>query len=683
MHELSGSPPRRRLPSRWITRSMTVAVLAFAALMGLGAVPAGAPVWRLDGPGGGLFFDPVFAPSDASRVYVSSYLASFRSDDGGASFERLPTPTVPNSTFLGTLSVDPTDRDHLLAVVCGNHCRRLVRSLDGGLTWDDVLRLDIDLSVAGFAAGTPFVLTEQGMLRSDDGGVTWSPSGPEGLPIGWMSFDRRRPSLAIAVSYSPLTLWRSEDVGRSWERMRTPLRWSDVNSLRFDPVRPGTLYALADRHAVRSTDDGKTWQRMLDSEFFALQVLGDGTVLLSQGFGLLRSTDGGLTFSPAPAPGPRNPEAARPDDGIEWIAASPNPHQALASGGLGLWSTHDSGRSWQPASGLAAHDVKTLRASAGGEPRVYAVAGSAIFAREGVPGGWRKVHRGSRLAGAAPDISPWGLLGFEVDPSDSLHLVAFDSHELLDSGNGGRSWRSFPPAGLQPLGPFDVTGMAMDWSTGAIYAAVLESANLPRDPPALPYPRLAVTRDGGATWERLRPFARRNPRELFLSLAVDPRDTSVLWGKTTQAGLFRSGDRGHTWNLIGRGLPQNPERFREMRTVLAFDPGDPQRMIAAVPGRGVWQSADGGRTFRRLGQGLDTAVVTTLASATDPATGRRHWLAGAEGVFRLDGDRWTAVATFAEPVQLSGAFAFDPLDPAVLYAGTYGRSVLRLSLRER
>ena len=66
-----------------------------------------------------------------------------------------------------------------------------------------------------------------------------------------------------------------------------------------------------------------------------------------------------------------------------------------------------------------------------------------------------------------------------------------------------------------------------------------------------------------------------------------------------------------------------------------------------------------------------------------PPPGTRQWFAGAEGVFRLDGDRWTAVGTFAEPVQFSGAFAFDPINPAVLYAGTIGRSVLRLDLGER
>ena len=43
MHEISGSTSRRPIPSRWITRTVTVAVLAFAAFIGLGAVPAELP----------------------------------------------------------------------------------------------------------------------------------------------------------------------------------------------------------------------------------------------------------------------------------------------------------------------------------------------------------------------------------------------------------------------------------------------------------------------------------------------------------------------------------------------------------------------------------------------------------------------------------------------------------------
>ena len=676
---------RKPIPARWITRIVTVAVLALIATTGLGAAPAGAPAWRPDGPDGGSVPTPVFAPSDPSRVYLNAWTAVFRSDDGGASYEVLPTRLGEN--VLVSLVVDPADRDRLLAIGCDSSCRWVMRSLDAGRTWHPVFRDDATFPViVRFGAGAAFLLTQKGLRRSDDGGATWIPSGLENPYIDGIWFDPRDPEMAIALTNYPVTLWRSADSGRSWAPMRTPQHWFAFRNLLFDPVRPGYLYAIANRHAVRSTDGGATWQTLLISrEVSSAGVLGDGTLLLAPGgpgldrvYGLVRSTDGGQSFTPSRDAGKLGP--ARPNDEINQITPGTDPHRAFASGSLGLWSTVDSGRSWQPVRGLAMHWVQTLRASAGGEPRVYAVTFSALFAREGDSGGWRKVHRGPQLAGAA--LPPRDFLGFEVDPLDSLHLIAFNNRELLDSRNGGRTWRSFSPAGITP-GYIDfVTGMAVDWRTGAIYAAASESVSGSDDP----LPRLAVTRDDGATWERLTPFARRRPSELFLSLAVDPRDPSVLWGSTGKAGIFRSGDQGHSWQHIGRGLPGIPERWQGLlRAAFAFDPGNPQRMIAAIPGRGIWQSTDGGQSFHRLGRGLEAAVVPALASAVDPLTGERFWLAGvrSQGIFRLDSDLWTAVGVFAEPDQFSGTFVFDPVDPAVLYAGTFGRSVLRLDLREQ
>lgn len=666
----------------------SICILAcYAILAGL-ADPARAAAWRVDGPEGGSVTSLSYAPSNPLRVYTSNFDGVFRSDDGGASFEQVST--VPHTTVgIVGLVVDPADQDRLLATGCPYYCNQVVRSLDGGLTWNVVLD---DPSIGfgvRFGAGAAFVPAFNGLLRSDDGGATWSPSGFEGQSVDLVAFDPSRPRLVIAVPFGS-QLWRSEDSGRSWQRMRTPRDWFEVYDIRFDPVRPGFMYAIANRRAVRSTDGGATWRVMLFSarEAGRVQVLGDGTVLVTPGdptyvkiFGILRSADGGQTFSPDREPG--TPLTARPDDEIGGIIASPSPHRALAAGSLGLWSTDDSGRSWRPAShGIAFHYIPALRASAGGEPRVYAGADFGIFAREGAPGRWRKTNRGPRLAGA--QLGPGALLGFEVDPADSLHLIGFNTRELLDSRDGGRTWRSFSPVGLDPPCVGFVTGLTVDWSSGTVYAGALECSRGPGEPSP---PRLGMTRDGGATWERLSSFVRTWQVANFLALAVDSRDPSVLWGKTQEAGLFRSGDRGHTWQPLGHGLPAIPARLQywDLRAAFAFDPSNPQRMIAAVPGRGVWHSVNGGRSFRRLGQGLETSVVTTILSAVDPESGARRWFAGvqAEGVFRLDGDRWNAVGTFADPSQFTGTFVFDPVDPAVLYAGTYGRSALRLDLGER
>ncbi|HXU31411.1 MAG TPA: hypothetical protein VN851_12605 [Thermoanaerobaculia bacterium] len=658
--------------------ALAVALIALGAFAGLAAVPATAPAWRADGPNGGQVSAIAFAPSDPSRVYAVNFFGRFfRSDDGGLSYEAIATV---NPFLQFSLAVDPADRDRLLSVACREFCSAVVLSEDGGASWTEVIR---DQSVNGvqFGGGAAFAQTAAGLLRSDDGGHTWFPAGLDQPVTGQLTFDPRHSSTVIAPAGG--RLWRSDDRGHSWTMLRTPRNWREIHDLSFDPVRPGYLYALVHLRVVRSTDGGATWALALPGDVGFLEVLGDGTLLASplsveddRIFGLLRSTDGGRTWSPSVDPG--SPRTARPADLIfNALAASPSPRVAMAAGLFGLWRTEDSGLSWQPASrGIATHSVRALRASAGGEPRVYASTSTAFFARDERSGIWRKTYRGPIVPGAALRLGPFRDV--QVDPRDSLHLVAYDVLDLLESHDGGRSWRSFRPLGA-PLADYTtVTGFAVDWTSGAIYGTAWEIDSGP-----IWHPRLGVTRDGGRTWERLRPFFPDGPQRSLDAFSVDPRDPSILWAKTAEAGIFRSIDRGHHWQRIGRGLPRSPDSFFGFPAALAFDPSDPRTLLASVPGAGVWRSRDGGLSFRPFGQGLETAQVTDLASATD-STDALRWYAGAahQGIFRLEGDRWKPVGTFSDPHSFEGNFVFDPADPQVLYAGTSGRSVLRLNLQE-
>ncbi|HEV7668345.1 MAG TPA: hypothetical protein VGS22_07465 [Thermoanaerobaculia bacterium] len=663
-------------------RSLAVALIALGAMAGLAAVPATAPAWRADGPNGGPPSSFAFAPSDAQRVYAVNFFGGvFRSDDGGLSFERLE-PSNPFSQY--ALVVDPQDRDRVLSAACNPFCTHVVLSEDAGATWTEVLA-DQSLFGLRFGDGAAFATTAAGLLRSDDGGVNWSPSGLAEL-VDQLAFDPHHSGSILAAVAGGL--WRSADHGHSWTRLRTPRNWRNLTQVSFDPVRPGTLYAIANSHAVRSTDGGATWQLALSSpEVWRLAVLGDGTVLATpiaaeddRVFGLLRSSDGGRTWSPSVDPG--NPRTAHPADWILYgVAASPSPRVALAGGSFGLWRTEDSGTTWQPASrGIASHSVFTLRASAGGEPRVYAAMSTGFFAREERSGVWHKTYRGPIVPGAALRLGPFRDV--QVDPQDSLHLVAFDVLDLLESRDGGRSWRSFRPLDA-PLNDYTtVAGFAVDWTSGAIYGTAWEIGSGPQG--VIWRQRIGVTRDGGRTWERLRPFFSDGPLRNLDAFAVDPHDPSILWAKTAEAGILRSIDRGHHWQRIGRGLPRSPDSYLDFPAPLAFDPGDPRTLLAALPGAGIWRSRDGGLSFRPLGKGLETVQVTDLASAPD-STGALRWFAGVanQGIFRLEGDRWQPVGRFSDSHSFGGNFVFDPVDPQVLYAGTSGRSVLRLDLRER
>ncbi|WP_296663562.1 exo-alpha-sialidase [Paraburkholderia sp.] len=91
-----------------------------------------------------------------------------------------------------------------------------------------------------------------------------------------------------------------------------------------------------------------------------------------------------------------------------------------------------------------------------------------------------------------------------------------------------------------------------------------------------------------------------------------PDKPGVLWAGTIPGGLFRSADRGDTWEL-NRALWDRPER-REwfgggydapgIHSVM-IDPRDSDHVTIGVSCGGVWQSTDGGATWRVSAEGME------------------------------------------------------------------------------
>ncbi|MDB5932866.1 MAG: sialidase [Massilia sp.] len=92
---------------------------------------------------------------------------------------------------------------------------------------------------------------------------------------------------------------------------------------------------------------------------------------------------------------------------------------------------------------------------------------------------------------------------------------------------------------------------------------------------------------------------------LVWSMAAGGLDQpGVLWAGTLPGGLFRSGDRGDSWQLV-RSLwdaPQRAEWFGGGYDVpgihsICVDPRDSSRVLVGVSCGGVWQSQDGGASW--------------------------------------------------------------------------------------
>lgn len=189
-----------------------------------------------------------FAPSDASRVYlvtVANQPGFYRSVDGGRSFE------LTFEERLGAIAVDPANAD-VVYVGTWDDGGGLFKSTDGGLTFQplgvpgDVAAIAID----PFHSQTIYVGRRGGgVLRSLDGGATWDVAAQE-LPGGevlGVGVDPRDPT-RVFVWIKAGGLFSSEDGGVAWAAMDVgeALRRSGVAAgratLAVDPVHSGRVY---------------------------------------------------------------------------------------------------------------------------------------------------------------------------------------------------------------------------------------------------------------------------------------------------------------------------------------------------------------------------------------------------------------------------------------------------------
>ena len=180
-----------------------------------------------------------------------------------------------------------------------------------------------------------YVGTQDGPYRSLDGGNRWQRVGfpDRGTVIWTLAIHPTRPNVLYAGA-APVALYRSEDDGDTWQRIRSAVSPAhceragfDTRTIRItvDPTEPDTIYAALEVSGViRSTDGGETWsdmsaslfelaqqphlqssvggrhcghcEGMLDSHALAVSASAPGTPFLAVRMGLFRSDDRGATW---------------------------------------------------------------------------------------------------------------------------------------------------------------------------------------------------------------------------------------------------------------------------------------------------------------------------------------------------------------------------------------------------
>ena len=188
---------------------------------------------------------------------------------------------------------------------------QIFKSTDAGSTWSMVFQFASGVSVFGMAvdpsnANTVYAAsTTLGILKSVDGGVTWtaSNSGIPALPNGSINVrniwvDPSQPQVLFVSTNSGLL--RSADGGNSWTMVSSSL---SPNVLSFDPNTAGTLYVSSFNSILKSSDDGLTFgaSTSLPSNAAVFALAPDphqaGVVYAGATDGIYQSSDGGVTWN--------------------------------------------------------------------------------------------------------------------------------------------------------------------------------------------------------------------------------------------------------------------------------------------------------------------------------------------------------------------------------------------------
>ncbi|HEX9796465.1 MAG TPA: hypothetical protein VGA52_05685 [Anaerolineales bacterium] len=281
------------------------------------------------------------------------------------------------------------------------------------------------LARAGGSSPIAYAGTDgNGVLRSDDRGVSWRMSGLAGVRLRSMAISPHDPQIVFAGSLSAL-LYRSDDGGSSWREVssfrRIPNRWwwlspaewppkPSVYAIAFSPTDPQVVLAGIEFGAVvRSQDGGETWSghrsgAIRDCHALAFNTL-DGSWAYQAGAG-------------------RAAGAVSRDGGEKW--------RQLTDG-------LDRSYGWACASDPERPEIWYLSASTGpGDAHSWDHANAHIYRSVG-GAGWEK------LAGGLPqpcDHLPTSLL---VEPGQSGHLYAgLTNGTIWFSSDHGDQWERLP-----------------------------------------------------------------------------------------------------------------------------------------------------------------------------------------------------------------------------------------------
>ncbi|MFK7925647.1 MAG: glycosyl hydrolase [Bacteroidia bacterium] len=579
----------------------------------------------------------------------------YRSRDGGKNWQHMG---LEKSEHIGKILIDPRNSEVVFVAAEGplwssGGQRGVFKTVDGGKSWQEVLEIDENTGVTDleFDPSNPDVVyaatyqrrrhtwsllaggPQSGIYKSSDNGESWRQL-TKGLPNGDMgkiglAVTPANPNIVYATIEADSKekgFYRSLDKGESWVKRNSyisggtgPHYYQEIEASNADP----DLVYQMDVFLHVSRDGGKKFDylgtgREKHSDNHALWIDPHN------GRHLLAGTDGGLyeTY----------------DEGTTWRHFSNLPISQFYKLGLDnaepfyniVGGAQDLGTLIGPSRTMHAEGLRNqdwyVPLGADGYESLFDPEDPNIAYMEYQQGVLHRLDRRNEEVlniqpQAAPNDPPerWNWDSPLLISPHNPQVLYFGSQRIWKSENRGDSWTAISKDLTTNTNRYELEMMDRVWSVDALYdnGAMSKYATLTgiSESPlveGLLYTGsddglIQISEDGGKTWRQAGALPGVPQRAFINDVEASAHDPNVVFAAADahklgdyQPYLFRSNDRGRTWQSITGDLP-------EVSIVWAVKQDHEEAKLLFIGSEyGIYFSYDGGGHWVKLGGGVPT-----------------------------------------------------------------------------